>query len=100
MDKSISYYVSEANRIQGSLAERERVVKAKKEEFKQLIHDLPEELCLQLEQQYGISLRRFQVADIDTMTPSEIQQMQAEAEDVIAQIKQQLTMTFDKFRGD
>lgn len=95
----ISQYISEVNRIQGTLAERERAVQLKKEEYRKKIAEIPDGLCEQLEVQYGISLKRFMV-DLDGLSMEEIKQLQGEAEEAIEKIKLVLGRTFERIRGE
>lgn len=96
----VSAYILEANRIQGSIAERERTVKVKKEEFAKLVQGISPEVCEQLERQYGISLRKFMEADLDGMSTEEWVKLKEEAEATIERIKVALDRTFRQFRGE
>ena len=99
-NKDISQYVSEATRIQGSIAERERSANLKKQEFRRLVEDLPSDLCEKLERQYGISIKKFTEVNLDDLELEEIRQLQEEATLAIERIKGVLGQMFEKFRGD
>ena len=96
----VSAYILEANRVQGSIAERERAAKLKREEFMKMVQELPEDLCSQLETQYGISIRKFLEVDMETLTEEELQKLKEEANQTIDRIKLILDRTFKDFRGE
>ena len=96
----VSAYILEANRVQGSIAERERLANLKKEEFVKMVQELPKDLCSQLETQYGISLKKFIDVDMESLGEDDLQKLKEEANHTIELIKTILDRTFKEFRGE